>query len=530
MFRNHLRRIGIIVLMLSLIIPLVSSPAYAVAIFDSDGHFSPQKYVQVGRTVKITIGKHLAPYNINISDPSLVKITNLGNHTFALKFLKPGKVTITANKIGQSSKGFHTFEVHRQLVQQVSVYPINIYLAPGEQRTISARVSPKNAPHDMHFRCSSTYSNIATVDEKSGKITAVGRGSAIIYVYAKVNSSASIFDASTKDARIKVHVGDYMGNITHLDDSSIHISMLTRSTGLNPDDFELRRVDSDEAAPGIYALEFPSKGGVILHLNERLKTGRYEVWLDGRKLSFWFNAPDPTPTPVPTTVPTLEPTPEPTAVPTPEPTPEPTAVPTPEPTPEPTLEPTSEPTAQPTAEPTPEPTAEPHLASIELEQHSIEIMDRESDEVRINGFDQYGNAFSLADVPLSMELNRTDGATSYMTEQHTYSDDDIIVSIYRANGKPRLMMLAQWLCDQVEWRITVKAGDDLSDSITLKTTQNPFPIVWPDPPTDEPMCEYCDHPQYWCETGDCQNKECPYFKKYKAEHPDEFPPETDAGN
>ena len=44
--------------------------------------------------------------------------------------------------------------------------------------------------------------------------------------------------------------------------------MITRATGLNPADFELRRVDSDEAAPGIYALEFPSERSVILHLNE----------------------------------------------------------------------------------------------------------------------------------------------------------------------------------------------------------------------------------------------------------------------
>ena len=148
-------------------------------------------------------------------------------------------------------------------------------------------------------------------------------------------------------------------------------------------------------------------------------------------------------------------------------------------------------------------------------------MDRESDEVRINGFDQYGSAFSLADVPLAMELNRTDGATAYMTEQHTYSDDDIIVSIYRANGKPRLMMLAQWLCNQVEWRITVKAGDSLSDTITLKTTQNPFPIVWPDPPKDT-MCEHCEykHPIEDCKGGDCKYYECPHYVKYKNANPD----------
>ena len=211
------------------------------------------------------------------------------------------------------------------------------------------------------------------------------------------------------------------------------------------------------------------------------------------------------------------PTPEPTAVPTPEPTPEPTAVPTPEPTPEPTIE------------PTPEPTAEPHLASIELEQHSIEIMDRESDEVRINGFDQYGNAFSLADVPLTMALERADGAAYRLGEQNTYSDGDILVSIYRANDKPRLMMLAHWLCDEVEWRITVSADEGPSDTITLKTARNPAPIVWPETDLSGDKCPHCDHPIMWCKSGDCLYKDkCPYFKEYNAEHPDTDLPAGDS--
>ena len=519
MFRNHLRRIGIIVLMLSLMIPLVSSPAYAANMNYFNGDRTP-KYVQVGRSIKVHIlALDDCPYTIYISDPSIVKITNLGNHYFSLKFLKIGTVTLTVVDgiayNGIHSKKSYTFEVRRQLVERLTIFPDKIYLAPGEQRTISARVSPRNAPHIMYY--SASKANIATVDKQSGKITAVGRGNMVINVYAKVDSSTSIFDPSTKEARVRVYVGDYMGNITHLDDSSIRISMITRATGLNPADFELRRVDSADAAPGIDALEFPSEGGVILHLNERLKTGRYEVWLDGRKLSFWFNAPDPTPTPVPTAVPTPEPTPEPTAVPTPEPTPEPTAVPTPEPTPE--------PTAVPTPEPTIEPTAAPYLAEIRLDKNSVEIYDRESDEARIRGFDQYGNEFSLADVPLSMELNRTDGATSYMTEQHTYSDDDIIVSIYRANDKPRLMMLAQWLCDQVEWRITVKAGDGLSDTITLKTAQNPFPIVWPEPPTDDERCADCGCPEFGCLRGDCNHPDCQHYQSTSEN------PETDlSGN
>ena len=481
MLRNHLRRIGIIVLMLSLMIPLVPSPASAARIYDGNGRRLPE-YVQVGRTVRITVPQNLAPYNLNISNPSIVKVTNLGEHTFELNFLKSGKVTITVSRIGRFSNAVHTFEVRKQLVKILNVSPANLYIAPGDQRTISASVYPASAKHAIEYDAKDP--SAATIDEQSGKVTALRRGWTRIDVYAKASSSASIYDPTTKKRTVNVYVGHYIGNIAHIDDTSIRLNMRTRSTFLNPADFELRHMGSDEVASDICALEFPSEKSVILHLSKPLKSGWYDLWLDRRKISFGFTAPEPTPTPVPTAVPTPEPTPEPTAVPTPELTPEPTV------------------------EPTPSPTAEPHLASIELEKHSIEIMDRESDEVRVNGFDQYVNEFSLADVPLSMELKRTDGATSYMTEQHTYSDDDIIVSIYRANDKPRLMMLAQWLCDQVEWRITVKAGDGLSDTITLKTARNPSPIVWPDPPTDKKQCPHCGCIEDDCFDGDCICPDC----------------------
>lgn len=485
MLRNHLRRIGIIVLMLSLMIPLVPSPASAARIYDGNGRRLPE-YVQVGRTVRITVPQNLAPYNLNISNPSIVKVTNLGEHTFELNFLKSGKVTITVSRIGRFSNAVHTFEVRKQLVKILNVSPANLYIAPGDQRKISASVYPASAKHAIEYDAKDP--SAATIDEQSGKVTALRRGWTRIDVYAKASSSASIYDPTTKKRTVNVYVGHYIGNIAHIDDTSIRLNMRTRSTFLKPADFELRHMGSDEIASDIYALEFPSEKNVILHLSKPLKSGWYDLWLDRRKISFGFTAPEPTPTPVPT------------AVPTPEPTPEPTAVPTPEPTPEPTIE------------PTPEPTAEPHLASIELEKHSIEIMDRESDEVRINGFDQYGNSFSLADVPLSMELNRTDGATASMDEQHTYSDDDIIVSIYRANDKPRLMMLAQWLCDQAEWRITVKAGDGLSDTITLKTARNPSPIVWPDPPTDKKQCPHCGCIEDDCSNGDCTCPDCRHYQ------------------
>ena len=503
MFRNHLRRIGIIILMLSLMIPPVSAQASPYgpyeAITDLSGR-TPFKYYRVGGSCTIKVDPNLAPYNLYVSSPSVAQVTNVAPHTFFVKFIKEGSAYIIVQRIGDDVRHYIRFAAYNKLVRTVSGTSA-VYLLPGETFKPLIKIIPSDAHYVIDFSVNSSW--IARVGRKTGMITARRRGETKVIVYVRPDDNAPYSDRSTKTKEINVYVGDYIREITEINATSLRIVMRTNTRNLKSQNFAIVNRDSENSAPGVASLDILGEKEVLLHLDAPLKTGYYAVKLDGRQRSFYYEEPAPTPTPLPT----AKPTPKPTAA----PTPEPTAIPTPE--------------------PTPEPTAEPYLASIELEHHSIEIMDRESDEVRINGFDQYGSAFSLADVPLAMELNRTDGATAYMTEQHTYSDNDIIVSIYRANGKPRLMMLAQWLCNQVEWRITVKAGDSLSDTITLKTTQNPFPIVWPDPPADE-MCEYCnhEHPIEHCKAGDCEFKSCPYLQEYNAGHPGDVPPEIDTDN
>ena len=533
MFRNHLRRIGIIILMLSLMIPPVSAQASPYdsyeAITDLYGR-TPFKYYRVGGSCTIKVDPNLAPYNLYISNPSVAQVTNVAPHTFFVKFIKEGSAYIIVQRIGDDVRHYIRFAAYNKLVRTVSGTSA-VYLLPGETFAPHIKVIPSDAHYVIDFSVGSSW--IARVGRNTGMITARRRGETKVIVYVRPDDEASYSDRSTKTKEINVYVGDYIREITEINATSKRIFMRTNTRNLKSQNFAILNRDSENSAPGVASLDILGEKEVMLHLDAPLKTGRYAVELDGRQYVFQYEEPEPTP--IPTAVPTPEPTPEPTAVPTPEPTPEPTAVPTLEPTSEPTvvptLEPTPEPTAVPTPEPTIEPTAAPYLAEIRLDKNSVEIYDRESDEARIRGFDQYGNEFSLADVPLSMELIRTDGATASMDEQHTYSDDDIIVSIYRANDKPRLMMLAHWLCDQVEWRITVKAGDGLSDTITLKTTQNPFPIVWPDPPADE-MCEYCnhEHPIEHCKAGDCEFKSCPYLKEHNAGHPGDVPPEIDTDN
>ena len=541
MFRNHLRRIGIIILMLSLMIPLVSAPAYAYVHYEAITDLSGQKpfrYYRVGESCTIKVNPDLAPYNLYISNPSVAQVTNVAPHTFFVNFINEGSSYIIVQRIGDDSRRYIRFAAYKKFVRKVSGTSA-VFLLPGETFQPLIKIIPSDAHYVIDFSVNS--SRIAKVSRSTGMITARRRGETKVIVNVRPDNEAQQSDRHTKKEEIIVRVGDYIRKITEINATRLRIVMRTNTRNLESQNFAIVNRDSENSAPGVASLDILGEKEVMLHLDAPLKTGRYAVELDGRQFAFLYEEPEPTPTPTavptpePTVAPTLEPTPEPTAVPTPEPTPEPTAVPTLEPTSEPTvvptLEPTPEPTAVPTPEPTIEPTAAPYLAEIRLDKNSVEICDRESDEARIRGFDQYGNEFSLADVPLSMELNRTDGATDSMDEQHTYSDDDIIVSIYRANDKPRLMMLAQWLCNQVEWRITVKAGDGLSDTITLKTTQNPFPIVWPDPPADE-MCEYCnhEHPIEHCKAGDCKFKSCPYLKEHNAGHPGDVPPEIDTDN
>ena len=529
MFRNHLRRIGIIILMLSLMIPLVSAPAYAYvhyeAITDLSGQ-RPFRYYRVGESCTIKVNPDLAPYNLYISNPSVAQVTNVAPHTFFVQFINEGSSYIIVQRIGDDSRRYIRFAAYKKFVRKVSGTSA-VFLLPGETFQPLIKIIPSDAHYVIDF--SGNSSRIAKVSRNTGMITARRRGETKVIVNVRPDSEALSSDRGTKKKEIIVYVGDYIRKITEINATRLRIDMRTNTRDLKSQNFAIVNRDSENSAPGVASLDILGEKEVMLHLDAPLKTGRYAVELDGRQFAFLYEEPEPTPTADPTPEPTSEPTPEPTAVPTPEPTPEPTVVPTPEPTPEPTAvptpEPTPEPTVVPTLEPTPEPTIEPtaapYLAEIRLDKSSVEIYDRESDEARIRGFDQYGNEFSLADVPLSMELERTDGAAYWLGEQNTYSDSDILVSIYRANDKPRLMMLAQWLCDQVEWRITVKAGDGLSDSITLKTTQNPFPIVWPDPPTDEPICDYCKHIRRLCETGDCTVEGCPYLQDYKKTHPED---------
>jgi len=85
MFRNNLRRIGIIILMLSLMIPPVSAQASPYgpyeAITDLSGQ-KPSRYYRVGESCTIKVHPDLAPYNLYISNPSVAQVTNVAPHTF----------------------------------------------------------------------------------------------------------------------------------------------------------------------------------------------------------------------------------------------------------------------------------------------------------------------------------------------------------------------------------------------------------------------------------------------------------------
>ena len=153
--------------------------------------------------------------------------------------------------------------------------------------------------------------------------------------------------------------------------------------------------------------------------------------------------------------------------------------------------PTAEPTAQPTQAPTAEPSKAPLLTSIRFETDHAEVMTRDSTAIRIYGFDQYGDPFDLSGVKLEYSVELSGGeAHSTLSENRTFSKYDTLFSIYRVNGKPRLMALAGMSARLGTWQITVYAEGGLRATAQVRIVENPNPIVWPavstPPHTSEP--------------------------------------------
>lgn len=159
--------------------------------------------------------------------------------------------------------------------------------------------------------------------------------------------------------------------------------------------------------------------------------------------------------------------------------------------PVPTAQPTAQPTQAPTAEPTAEPSKAPLLTSIRFETDHAEVMTRDSTAIRIYGFDQYGDPFDLSGVKLEYSVELSGGeAHSTLAENRTFGKYDTLFSIYRINGKPRLMALAGMSARLGTWQITVHAEGGLRATAQVRIVENPNPIVWPavstPPDTSEP--------------------------------------------
>ncbi len=148
---------------------------------------------------------------------------------------------------------------------------------------------------------------------------------------------------------------------------------------------------------------------------------------------------------------------------------------------------TAEPTVQPTQAPTAEPSKAPLLTSIRFETDRAEVMTRDSTAIRIYGFDQYGDPFDLSGVKLEYSVELSGGeAHSTLSENRTFSKYDTLFSIYRVNGKPRLMALAGMSARLDTWQITVYAEGGLRAAAQVRIVENPNPIVWPAVSTPTP--------------------------------------------
>ena len=125
-------------------------------------------------------------YTWTISDS---KKATIGAKTGYVVAKAPGVVTVKVtakNKKGKTSKFTQKVEIRKRATAVAA--GDDFTLSSGETKTLKATVTPSNSTDAVRYY--SSDEKIATVDAKTGVVTAVGAGEATITAYAKANAAA----------------------------------------------------------------------------------------------------------------------------------------------------------------------------------------------------------------------------------------------------------------------------------------------------------------------------------------------------
>lgn len=160
----------------------------------------------------------ILPSNLSIVNCWIENSSN-GSYRICCNALKEGNVTIKViDTISGESKSFNVIVTHKNInIIGITLNKSRISINKGSSETLYATISPNNATNKNVF-WNSSNNNVATVDS-SGKITAVGIGTAIITVTTEDGGYTATCNVTVNIPPLKV-------------DGSIGFSTIFTSTGM----------------------------------------------------------------------------------------------------------------------------------------------------------------------------------------------------------------------------------------------------------------------------------------------------------
>ena len=222
---------AVVLTLMMYVMPMTAFAAYKLTM--EDGTAVPAM-IDVGDSFKIKVdGANVYFYS---DDKNVVTV---GKTSGKLTAVGPGEASIRG--VNQSTGKTIATKTIKVCLRATSVTPSEseIYLTDiGSTAEISVALTPSNSTDIIRYV--SDNKDVATVNMKTGVVTAVGEGTATITIYSKRNAASSADDEGTLTATVRVTVGKFLSSVSARTDQTIEVKFTQEVNSLTADELILQ--------------------------------------------------------------------------------------------------------------------------------------------------------------------------------------------------------------------------------------------------------------------------------------------------
>lgn len=230
-FTSIFTAVAVALTLMMSVMPMTVFAAYKLT--KNDGSAIPAR-IDVGESFNIKVdGAKVYFYSDN------KEVATVGKKNGLLTAVGPGSVKIKG--VNQSTGKTIATKTINVCLRATSVTPSEseIYLTDiGSTAEISVVLTPSNSTDIIRYV--SDNKDVATVNMKTGVVTAEGEGTATITIYSKRTAASSADDEGTLTATVRVTVGKFLSSVSARTDQTIEVKFTQGVSSLTADELILQ--------------------------------------------------------------------------------------------------------------------------------------------------------------------------------------------------------------------------------------------------------------------------------------------------